>query len=346
MTLPRRRFLAGLLSLPLSVHGIGREASLAEPDSLKSIRLNIPGPGALPFTPAELIPKLGIDRALGAELLLRYFPSGVQGVEDMLAGNAEFSGLGFVVLPKMQAKGQDVVAIAPLSGAAPSLSVIVHTSLRGTVRTLADLKGRSVGVSVGSAKSKTYLQSLAELVLATGGVQPDQVRWVGTAQNIDGQIGALAGQVVDAVFCEEPFSSALVRRGLGFVLADMRDARLTAAVPGARHLRAVIATSGGFIRQDPQRVQLMAQMLQRALDWMRRRKPEAIIARLDVADGEERRDRIAALAKSPGMFPTDTRFSRTQIEATRDFLRAGGDQAAETFDPKRVVNDKWAGNRP
>lgn len=185
MTFSRRQFVAGLLSLPLAgVHGSGR----AQPAPLKSIRLNIPGPGAMPFTPVELISRLGMDRALGAELLIRYFPSGVQGVEDLLAGNADFAGLGFAVLPKLLAKGQNVVAIAPLSGATPPFSVIVHASLRGKLRSIADLKGHSVGVSVGSAKAKSYLQSMAELLLASGGVQPDQVRWVGTAQNVEAQL--------------------------------------------------------------------------------------------------------------------------------------------------------------
>lgn len=339
----RRRFVSSLLALPL-VSLPGR--SLAQPESPRPIRINIPGPGALPFMPIELVHKLGIDRALGVELLIRYFPSGVQAIEDMQAGNADFAGLGFVVLPRMQARGQDVVAIAPLSGSTPPFSVVVRAPLRGKVRTLADLKGRSVGVPVGSPKSKTYLQSMAELMLASGGVQPDQIRWVGTGQNIEGLIGALAGEVVDAVFCEEPFSSALVRRGIGFVLADLRNATLASRVPGAGHLRAVIATRRTLVAQDPQRAALMVQTLQRALAWMQRQKPETIVRRMDVADEQDRHDRIAALKNSPRIFPTDTRFSRAQVEATRAFLRAGGDTSAESFDPERVIVDTWAGSRP
>jgi NitT/TauT family transport system substrate-binding protein len=138
----------------------------------------------------------------------------------------------------------------------------------------------------------------------------------------------------------------MVRRDVGFVLADMRNARLASSVPGAGHLRAVVATRGALATQDPQRVALMVQILQRALAWMHQQKPEAIIGRLDIADEQDRNDRIAALKNSPRMFPPDTRFSRAQVEATRAFLRAGGDTAAESFDPARVVVDTWAGNRP
>jgi ABC-type nitrate/sulfonate/bicarbonate transport system substrate-binding protein len=187
---------------------------------------------------------------------------------------------------------------------------------------------------------------LAELLLASHGVQPDQVRWVGTAQNIEGQVGALVGKVVDAVFCEEPFPSGLVRRKVGFVLADLRDPRMASKVPGAGHVRAAIATTSVLIRQDPARVQLMVEMLRRAVDWMHNHKPEAIIAQLEIADAQERRDRSVALARSPDMFPPDVRFSRFQIEATREFLRASGDRAAAAFDAQRLINDTWAGNRP
>jgi NitT/TauT family transport system substrate-binding protein len=340
----RRRFLGGLVALPLSsLPGVHR-AHAAAPGH--PIRLNIPGPGSLPFTPLELVNPLGIDRALGAELLIRYFPSGVQAAEDMLAGNADFAGLGFVVLPRMQAKGVEIVTIAPLSGETSPFSVVVRAELRGRIRALGDLRGRSVGVPVGSIKSKTYLQSMAEVVLASGGVKPNEVRWVGTGQNIDGLVGALAGNVVDAVFCEEPFSSALVRRGTGFLLADLRNAKLAASVPGAGHLRAMIATRPALIRQDPERVALMVQMLRRALAWMQEQTPAAIVARLRVADDADQADRVAALRNAASLFPRNTRFSRAQVEATRTFLRASGDPAADTFDAARLVDDTWAGSRP
>ena len=187
MALTRRQFVGGLLGLPLlgwSGNGGAQETAL------RPVRINVPGPGALTFMPVELMARLGMDRALGIELLIRYFPSAIQGMDDMLDGNAEFAAVAFVVVPKMRARGHDVVAIAPLGGKTPSYAVVVHHSLRGRVRSLADLKGRSIGVSVGITEAKTYLQTVAELLLKSHGVQPDQVRWVGTAQNIDGQVGA------------------------------------------------------------------------------------------------------------------------------------------------------------
>ncbi len=100
---PRRRsFLGGaaaamLVPLVRPIHAA---------DSPLLIRINLPGPRSLPFLPLELIPLLGIDRDFGATFSLRYFTSGVLAFEDMMAGNAPFSGHGFFILSGMRKKGQ------------------------------------------------------------------------------------------------------------------------------------------------------------------------------------------------------------------------------------------------
>lgn len=86
----RRRFmlaLAGLLSgtlpSPVTLRAAGNETH-------PLIRLNLPGPGSLAFLPLEQITTLGFVREMGARLLLRYHPSGIRALEDMLDGNADF----------------------------------------------------------------------------------------------------------------------------------------------------------------------------------------------------------------------------------------------------------------
>jgi NitT/TauT family transport system substrate-binding protein len=321
----------------------------AAASSLQQIRINIPGPGSLPFLPIDLIPKLGLDRELGVQLGIRYFPSGIQAMESMLADNAEFSGFAFSVVPKMQAKGSDLVAIAPISGETPRYAVVVREDLRGKIRSLSDLAGRSVGVSLGSAQSKTYLQTVAEQLLAGSGVSPSQVRWVGTSQSIDGQVGALAAgkvKVVDAVFCEEPFISALVKRKLGFVIADLRDPGMAARIPGLNHLRAAISTTRALAAQDPARVEKMVSMLKLSLAWMSRHNPEEIVSTLGITDAVEREERIAVLKHAPGMFSDNVRFSRQQLLATKDFLLATTNLLPDQINIYKSMDSRWAGMKP
>lgn len=329
MTPSRRNVLKALSALPLTCFAITASAAKEAPIT---IRINIPGPYSLPFLPIELIPLLGIDRAMGAQLIIRYFPSGVRGLEDMLAGNAHFSAQGFSVLPAFYGKGHRVQALAPLNGAVPPYGFVVREDLYGQIKSVASLKGRSIGASVGNITSKTYLQQVAEVFLANNGVNPSEVRWVATAQNWEGQFGALASKSVDAVFCEEPFLTALERKKAGFNLARFNDPKAMAKIPGAGHIRATLTTRADYLAQDPRTTELMVGMLRQSLEWMRKAGPEEIVRRLDLSDEGQKRELIEVLARNTGMYARDARFTREQIEATTAFMRTAGILRNNDFD--------------
>jgi NitT/TauT family transport system substrate-binding protein len=334
MRMTRRRFLAALPALALTARG-----TLAD----DPIRLNIPGPRALPFLPLELIKPLGLDREQGSELVLRHFPSGVQAMDDVLAGNAHFAAFAFSITVALAAKGLDAVAVVPVSGRTPPFAFVVRNDLRARVRAPRDLKGRSIGVSVGSATTKTYLQSLAEIILATHGVRADEVRWVGTAQNMAGQRGALGGRVVDAAFCEEPFVSGLVSAGIGHVLLDVADPKVSAQVPGLHHLRSAVATTRRLAQQDPQRVARLVRMVKGSLAWISRHSPAELIDRLEIADPTERQQFLKVVTRLPHLYSSDGRFSAREITSTREFIDASTLPGAGRIDPDTLVLDTWAG---
>lgn len=310
------------------------------------IRINIPGPRSLPFLPIELIPILGIDERLNAQLLIRYFPSGVRALEDMLAGNAQFSAQGFTVLHAFHSKGKQVKAIAPLSGHVPPYGIVVRNDLRSQIRSVADLKGKSIGISIGSATSKTYLQQMVELFLATSKVNPDEVRWVPTAQNWDGQFGALGSKSVDAVFCEEPFLTGLARNHAGFILSDFSDPKIMSKIPGAGHLRATLTTTAEQLRQQPQACELMVNMLRLSLKWIFNANGHEIAKRLDIKDMEEKYDLASVLTRNRDIYASDVSFSQSQVEATMKFMRAAGVLADERFDLNALIDSKIAGVKP
>lgn len=321
MSLSRRVVLKSLSALMLAPFCRVVASAAAEP---VLIRINIPGPHSLPFLPIELIPILGIDRNLGAQLIIRYFPSGVRALEDMLAGNAQFSAQGFTVLHAFHTKGKHVQALAPLSGLLPPFGLVVRNDLRSQIKTVADLKGRSIGISVGSINSKTYSQQVAEVFLAANGVPADGVRWVPTAQNRDSQLGALSSKSVDAVYCEEPFMSTLVRKNVGYVLSDFSDLKVHDNFPGAAHVRAALTTSVANLEQQPQHAKLMLAMLRQSLRWMADAEPAEITNRLAIENSDERNELIDVLKRHPDMFASDTLFSRQQIDATSRFMQATG----------------------
>jgi ABC-type nitrate/sulfonate/bicarbonate transport system substrate-binding protein len=264
----------------------------------------------------------------------------------MLAGNAQFSAQGFTVLHAFHSKGQQVQALAPLSGQAPPYGFVVASELRKQIKSVTDLKGRSIGISVGNVTSKTYLQQVAEVFLNANGIQSSEVRWVPTAQNWEGQFGALSSGSVDAVFCEEPFMSGLARKKAGFVLSDFSDPRVMARIPGAEHLRATLTTSSKNLSQDSQNAVIMVRMLGQSLEWMAKAGARAIVDRLDFQDTDEKLELIDILTRHRGMFASDVRFSHRQVEATTQFMRAAGILPDDSFDLNKLIASQISGVKP
>jgi NitT/TauT family transport system substrate-binding protein len=336
MGVSRRQALAGL-----GVLGLAATLRPLRAVAEEIIRLNIPGPHLMPFFPLELIPVLGIDRELGVRLAIRHLPSGVLAAEDMLAGNADFAGTGFPILPNFIAKHKNVVAIATLSSGAPPYAIVVRKALASTIRNLKDLRGHSVGVPMGSVSTKTYLQLLAEQWVGSFGVRPQEVRWVPITQNYEGVHGALAGEVADAVFCEEPNSSSLVREGLGVQIASLYDPKSPVRLAGSSHIRAVLTAAPATLEARPEASRKMVQMLRRTLKWIQEVPREQIPLRLGIADAAQRADIVHALGRLPDFYSRDGRFDEAELESTRRFMKSVGLAMPGGRDITTVIDERW-----
>jgi NitT/TauT family transport system substrate-binding protein len=343
----RRRALQSLLgSLLLPGLGIAQQKNSPPAGNEAVVRLNLPGPGSLPFLPLELIPTLGFDSEMGARLLLRYHPSGIRAAEDMLAGNADFAALGFPTLPVLHAKGKDVVAIAPISGVQHTFHLMVRKDLAKQITRIQDLKGRTIGASTGSPNSKTYMQMVIEILLAGHGVSSQQVRWLPTGQSWESISGAFLSKSADAIFCEQPFPNRLMRTGLGVSLLDLSDTRTHAGIAGIDALRSTIATSRTLLNQPEgqHKADLMVRMLRRTLVWLQASTPETVAQQATVHSAEEREEIAALLKKTPAIYSTDARFIAKQIQDTDPFLRAA--QGEMKLAPAAsLVDDRWAGKK-
>lgn len=339
----RRRAVLSLCALLLS----GRAHAQGGAGSDVIVRVNLPGPGSLPFLPLELIPALGFDREMGARLMLRYHPSGIRALEDALAGNADFAALGFPTLPVMKAHGKDVVGIAPIAGVQHTFQVMVRKDLRGSIKRLEDLRGRTIGVSTGSANSKTYMQMLTEIVLASHGVKPREIRWLGTGQNWESISGALISKAADAVLCEQPFPQRLVKEGVGVPIADLNDPQLQARVKGIDALRSVIAAGRPLLArpEGEHKAELMVRMLRRALVWLQTTPPETVAGHAQPQDVAQREEIATILRKTPRIYSTDARFIATQVDMADEFLKAALGNNAPPLKSSSMVDDRWAGRK-
>lgn len=327
---------AGLLGL------LGASSVRAAEGGPRLIRLNLPGPRSLPFLPLELIPRLGFDRELGFRLQLRYFNSGVLAAEDMLAGNAGFAAHGFTILASLRAKGKHAVAVAALSDRDTPRALLVRADLARRIKRVEDLKGASIGVSYGSANTKTYLQMLGEQVLGLHGVAAGEVRWVPMAQNWDSVRSVLVSRSADAVLCAEPFISRAVDAGLARVLLHFNELQGLRSLPGERHLRAVISTPQAGIGNAERDGRALLQMLGKVLAWIRTAGADRIVEQLGIKAAAERSELVRLLSRYPELFPRDPRFAPAAVADTGALLVALGllEQAAAV---SGLIDERWSG---
>ncbi|MDX9993830.1 MAG: ABC transporter substrate-binding protein [Rhodocyclaceae bacterium] len=345
MPVPRRHFMRSLSGLLLGLLVAGRART--EDDPAVVVRLNLPGPGSLPFLPLELIPALGFDREMGARLLLRYHPSGIRALEDTLQGNADFAALGFPTLPLMQMRGRDAVAIAPLSGMRHTFQLMIRKDLAHSITRIEQLKGRTIAISTGSPASKTYMQMLAEILLHSHGIGGHQVRWLSSGQNWESISGAMISRAADAVLCEQPFPARLIRTGLAVSLSDLGDPAIQARVPGINAQRSAITAPRQRLNLPDmqQKAELMIRMLRRVLVWLHGVPTDTVVAHVAAESSAEERAELASLLdRFPGIYSPDARFVESQITATDDFLRAatGNDRLLPA---REVIVDRWAGSK-
>jgi NitT/TauT family transport system substrate-binding protein len=318
LTLARTMLLAMLLQPALAAYA---------QNNLK-ISLAAPGPGSFSLLPIDLIKKIGADQAEGVDLDIRYFGGGPLAAKEMLEGNSDFAALGMSALATFHANGKDVRSIVSVSRA-PTYVLSVRNDLRKSVKKIADLRGRIIGVHSGGRNSKSTSRQLVEFMLLRANVEPDSVNFLSAGQSYEEQRAALASGAIDALMGEEPFSTQLKEEGLVYTLADLNDTQVARQVLGGSFLYVQVATRGNVIVQQPDKVKRMVSIVRRTLQWIATHSPDEISRALGGSDPETLRIRSLLIARIKPAFSPDGVFRREEVSTVERFF-----QTVFSDDPK------------
>jgi len=338
----RRHFLvrAGQLAVAGGFFGPAAAASPAR------ATISVPGPGNLLYLPIPLASRIGADLAEGLELDVRYTGGGPQAIRSMLERNSDFSAAGLSALALQKLNGKPVVCIVPLTRV-PAYTLLVRANLRGKVRTIADLKGRVVGVKGHVPGGRSTSQLFAEHLLAQAGLKPDQVNYVSAGQSYDSQHAALSSGSVDAIVGDEPFVTRLVRQKVAFPLADYHDPETTRKQMGGLFLNGMVATREDMMAARPELVEKVVRTLTRTLGWIAAHKAEDIVDALSPGDPEERKTLLDVMRLRKNIYSPDGRFFDEQLATVDRFLRATEPEiVAKGLSVRSLVDARWAGSAP
>lgn len=248
----RRHLLAaaGLSALPLA----GRSQALEKP----KLTLAVGGKNLLYYLPLTIAEQLGYFKAEGLDVTIADFAGGSQALRALVGGSADVVSGAFEHTVNMQTKGQRLRAFV-LQGRAPQIVLGTNPKTLPGFKTLADLKGRKIGVT--APGSSTHV--MTNFVLAKAGLKPADVSIVGIGAGA-GAVAAMRSGQVDAISNLDPVISLLARSGDIRVVSDTRIVAEADKVFGGPMPAACLYAPQSFIDRHPATVQALANAIVRA----------------------------------------------------------------------------------
>lgn len=269
-------------------------------------------------TPYEVTRFHGFFEEQGLDVELVYTRGGNAAMQALVGGAVDYAATSFDVAVQAFAKGAGIRRFAT-TGRLPLFALAVAPGEVGSIGSLADLEGRTVGVSaLGNAD-----HTLVLFLLAQAGIDPGGVEFAVLGPNL--YEGLRRGQIA-AGMVQEPALSLLVEEGgkVLFNAMDIEDAE--------KHLGGAYEFMGVAYRADERQQRLeqmraVARALAAGLRYQRdapiERLRESLPSELLVGGDGERFDQIVARYRE-SLYPVEVSIDRAACERVVNSLRVGG----------------------
>ena len=280
--------------------GVGLLVAAATAGAGDTIRIMVAGIEKQIYLPATLAERLGYFKAQGLVVQLLSETSGVHAEDQLLTGAVQ-GVVGFYDHTiDLQAKGKFVQAVVQF-GQAPGEAEVVASRLAGTIRSPADFKGRTLGVTgLGSST-----QLLTQYLAATHGLKAAEMRFVAVGSG-DSFVAALRQGRIDAGTTSEPTVSRLLQTGDARLLVDLRTPQSTEKLLGGVYPGACLYVTTRWAASHRAEVQRLVNALVQALRYIATHSAEEIAAQLPAEHMHgDRPLYVAALRDSKAMFIAD-----------------------------------------
>ena len=262
----RTLFAASLLAL-LSIG-----TAQAQAPEKKDVRLGVGGASALYYLPLALTERLGYFKEQGLNVEINDFKGGSQSLTALVGGSADVVTGAYEHTLRMQAKGQDIVAVIEL-GRYPGISLAVKKDRADRIKSVADLKGAKIGVTAPGSSTNMIVWYL----MGKAGLKPDDASFVGVGAGA-GAVAAVQRGEIDAIANVDPVMAKLESAGDIVTLAETRTSEGTGKVFGGPMSAAVLYVKRDWLEKNPITVQALTTAFYKTLKWMAQATPEAITA--------------------------------------------------------------------
>src|ERR1700677_3795231 len=152
------------------------------------------------------------------------FASGTAGLQSLVAGGADVAEGAYEHTLRMQAKGVNLTCLIAY-GRYPANVLVVRKSMADKIKTVADLKGKKIGISAPGSSTQNFVAGLME----RAGVSWKDASYISIGTGPSAVASMKTGGELDALVNRVPAVTARVAGGDAVVLSDSRTAEGTRA---------------------------------------------------------------------------------------------------------------------
>ena len=332
MTLHRRSFITAASLLASAVQA-------QTPDKLEKpqLTLAVGGKNLLYYLPVTIAEQLGYFKAEGLDLKIVDFAGGSQALRALVGGSADVVSGAFEHTINMQVKGQRLRAVV-LMGRAPQIVLGINPRTLPNFKTLADLKGKKIGVTAPGSSTNV----MANFALAKVGLKPSDVSIIGVGTG-NGAVAAMRSGQIDALSNLDPVISLLTRSNDLKIVSDTRIVAEAEKVFGGPMPAACLYLTQSFIDKHPHTVQALATAIVRANQWIQKAGPGDIIKTVpETYLLGDRAVYIDAFLAAKGALSPDGLFPAAGADTARRALASIDPEIGKaTIDLKAVYTDDF-----
>jgi len=265
------------------------------------------------------------------------FESGAKSIAALIGGSADFAANALEHAIKAKVQGKDLVYVFS-STRLPGFGLAVASTQKGEIKSVADLKGKLVGVSGIGAASHVLL----DYILKKQGVDPKDVKVI--AVGLSTFPPALEGGKIVAGMAGEPFFSRMIAKGSAFSLGNLSSLKETQSILGGEYVFSGAITRPDVIAKRPHVVQKVVTALVKASHVIETRTPEDIASSVPPDLLGDRAQYIEALRASREIFaprgmvtPSGVETLVKSLDSFGVFKDAQKVDVATTYDMKFVT---------
>jgi len=238
----------------------------------KEVKLGVGGKALLYYLPLTIAERKGFFKEQGLEVEINDFGGGAKSLQALIGGSVDVVTGAYEHTIRMQAKGQDVVAVTEL-GRFPAIVIAAKKDKAGQIKSAADFKGLKIGVTApGSSTALT-----AQYAMVKAGLKPSDAAIIGVGSGASA-VAAMKKGEIDVISHLDPVIAKLEADGDIQILVDTRTEAGTRALFGGSNPAATLYMKKDFIDSNPQTVQRLVNAFVKTLKWLQTAKPEDIAA--------------------------------------------------------------------